>query len=437
MKQHGRVYNRCAAIKIVFAAIPETNRDQSHFKFPPDCAQSSCLSIIAICIVLLCAMPLDAQQSTGAINGTVRDVSGAVVPRATLKLTNVNTSVSRIESTNGDGVYVINNILPGSYTLTADHPGFRGVTRTGIVIQVNQTATFDFTLQVGTQTQTVNVEASTVQLQASTAELGTVITNTTVTDLPLNGRNFTALLPLIPGASPANTSQTSFGGQANPLGVYSFPSMNGQSNRSNYFMLDGISDNEWEFSTFAFAPIVDDIQEFKVQSHNDQAAYGDVMGGIINVVTKSGTNQFHGTLWEFLRNDAFDADNPLTFTKTPLHQNQYGLNLGGPVLIPHVYNGKGKTFFFGSYEAYRQNTAADTYGFTPTVAERTGDFSALTTQLYNPFTTRPDPANPGNYTRDPFPGNIIPPSLLNAGMVKYVNSVLPTAQHQLTGGKHS
>jgi hypothetical protein len=421
------VYNRCDHVKTAFAEILETNRN--HRGLTPRSRQIArqCpgLSIITICIALLCALPLNAQQSTGAINGTVRDVSGAVVPGAAVTLTNVNTSVSRAESTNGAGVYVINNILPGSYTLKADHPGFAGATRTGITIQVNQTATFDFTLQVGSQTQTVNVATSTVQLESSTAELGTVITTTTVTDLPLNGRNFTALLPLTPGASPANTSQTSFGGQANPVGAFSFPSMNGQPNRSNYFMLDGISDNEWEFSTFAFAPIVDDIQEFKIQSHNDQAAYGDVIGGIVNVVTKTGTNQFHGTLWEFLRNDAFDADNPLTFSKTPLHQDQYGLNLGGPAIVPHLYNGKSKTFFFGSYEAYRQNTAATAYVVTPTAAERTGDFSQLTTQLYNPFTTRPDPANPGNYTRDPFPGNIIPTSMLNPGMVTYANLLWP------------
>ena len=183
-------------------------------------------------------------------------------------------------------------------------------------------------------------------------------------------------------------------------------------------------DNEFEFSTFAVAPTLDDIQEFKVQSHNDEAEYGDVLGGVVNVVTKSGTNQFHGTLWEFLRNDAFDADNPLTFTKTPLHQNQYGLNLGGPVLIPHLYDGRSKTFFYGSYEAFRVRTAAATHIFTPTMAERSGDFSALTTQLYNPFTTRPDPAKPGSYLRDPFPGNNIS-SEIDPAIVTYANLLWP------------
>jgi hypothetical protein len=375
-------------------------------------------------IALVCSLSLNAQQSTGSINGTVRDASGAVVSNATVTLTNVNTSVSRTQTTNGVGLYIFNNILPGSYTLRVDQPGFRSIDRTGIKVEVNQTATFDFALQVGSQTQTVDVRASVVQLEASTAELGTVITTKTVNDLPLNGRNFTALLTLTPGASPANTTQTSFGGEASPIGVYSFPAMNGQGNRSNYFMLDGIDDNEFEFSTFAVAPTLDDIQEFKVQSHNDEAEYGDVLGGVVNVVTKSGTNQLHGTLWEFLRNSAFDADDPLTFTNTPLHQNQYGLNLGGPVLIPHLYDGRSKTFFYGSYEAFRVRTAAAAYIFTPTMAERSGDFSALTTQLYNPFTTRPDPAKPGSYLRDPFPGNNIS-SEIDPAIVTYANLLWP------------
>ena len=347
-----------------------------------------------------------------------------MVPGATVILTNVDTSVSRTETTNGVGVYIINDIQPGSYALKVDHAGFESIVRTGINVEVNQTVRFDFALRVGSQTQTVNVQSSVVQLEASTAELGTVIATKAVNDLPLNGRNFTALLTLTPGASPANTTQTSFGGEASPLGVYSFPAMNGQGNRSNYFMLDGIDDNEFEFSTFALAPTLDDIEEFKVQSHNDEAEYGDVLGGVVNVVTKSGTNQLHGTLWEFLRTSGFDADDPLTFTKTPLHQNQYGLNLGGPVILPHLYDGRSKTFFYGSYEAFRVNTAAATYIFTPTAAERTGDFSALTTQLYNPFTIRPDPAHPGNETATRFPGNNIS-SELDPAIVTYANLLWP------------
>lgn len=378
-----------------------------------------------LCCTVFAATAVHAQQSTGSINGVVHDSSGAVLPGASVRLINLSTTVSHSAITNQAGFYAITDVLPGAYSLTVDHSGFKTETQTGIIVEVNQTATFNFVLGVGNQTQTVNVEANAVQLESSTAELGTVIPTVDVTDLPLNGRNFTDLLTLTPGASPANTSQTSFGGQANPVGVFSFPSMNGQPNRSNYFMLDGISDNEWEFSTFAFAPIIDDILEFKVQSHNDQAEYGDVLGGVVNVVTKSGTANLHGTLWEFMRNSAFDADNPLTFTKTPLHQNQYGLNLGGPVLIPHLYDGRKHLFFFGSFEAYRQSTAGTAYIFTPTAQERMGDFSALSTQLYDPFSTTPDPAHPGQFTRTPFTGNIIPANRLDPGMVKYAQLLWP------------
>lgn len=386
--------------------------------------QVQLLLLLATWIILFFSLSLEAQQSTGSINGTVRDSSGGAVPNAAVTLTNVNTSVKRTEATNAVGVYVINNILPGAYKLSVDHAGFGTVTRTGIVVEVNQTATFDFELPVGLATQAVTVQANAVQLEASTAELGTVITSSPVNDLPLNGRNFTDLLTLTPGASPANTTQTSFGGEASPIGVYSFPAMNGADNRANYFMLDGIDDNEYEFSTYAVSPILDDIQEFKVQSHNDQPAYGGVLGGIVNVVTKSGTNQVHGAGWELLRNNDLDADNALTHKKTPLRQNQFGGNIGGPVVIPHLYDGRGKTFFFGSYEGFRERTSSEAFSFTPTAAERQGDFSAISTPLYNPFTIQPDPSKPGDFTDAAFAGNNISGSLSPA-MVRYANLLWP------------
>jgi hypothetical protein len=366
------------------------------------------------------------QQSTGSVNGSVHDTTGAVIPEAAITLINTATSAVRTVTSNQSGVYVFSNVQPGTYSLTASKEGFQKIDETGILVQVNQTLTLDFSLAVGAQSQTVTVEATTAQLEASTAELGTVINHQAVIDLPLNGRQFTQLLTLTPGASRANTSQNASGGQATALGGVFFPAMHGQSNRSNYFMLDGINDNEDIFSSFAVPPTVDDIQEFKVQSHNDQAQYGGVTGGIINVVTKSGTNVLHGAAWEFNRNSVFGASNPITLTKLPLSQNQYGLNLGGPVIIPHFYHGRDKTFFFGSYEAFRRvSNSASSLKLTATPAELAGDFSAVSAQLYDPFSTRPDPAHPGNYIRDPFSGNQIPVGRFDPVMLKYAQLLLP------------
>src|SRR5205823_1111984 len=206
---------------------------------------------------------------------------------------------------------------------------------------------------------TIQVSAGDVEIETSTAELGTVIGTSAVNSLPLNGRNFTELLLLGPGVSPANYSGNAGGGGiGNYLGTVVFPAINGQSNRSNMFLLDGINNYGSIRDTYAVQPTLDDIQEFKVQSHNDEAQFGQVLGGIVNTVTKSGTNELHGDVWEFLRNDAFDAANYFNPVKVPLKQNQFGGAIGGPVVFPH-YNGRDKTFFYASYEGFRNHTSAN------------------------------------------------------------------------------
>jgi Carboxypeptidase regulatory-like domain len=383
---------------------------------------------LAICLMLsaFCIRQGLAQESTASINGTTRDATGALVPEASVTLTSVNTGVKKTTMSTDTGRYVFLSLLPGQYTLSVTKEGFASITQEAFTLAVNQTATFDFTLRVGEIAQTITVEASAAQINTSTANLGTAITATFVNELPLNGRQFTQLLSLTPGAAPANVSQNSGGAQSNPLGTVVIPAVNGQQNRSNYFMLDGINDTEVVFSSFTIAPIVDDIQEFKVQSHNDEAQFGYVTGGTVNVVTKSGTNQFHGALWEYMRNDKFDARNPFAANKISLRQNQFGANVGGPVLLPH-YNGRNKTFFFGSYEGFRNVTGAGLSGLAiaPTSAQLAGDLSDLSTPIFNPFTTREDPTRPGQYIRDPFPGNIIPRNLIDANMVKYAQEVFP------------
>jgi hypothetical protein len=379
-------------------------------------------------VALLLPRVAFAQQAAAHINGTVTDSTGAVMQDATVTLTNVGTNISRDTITNTAGNYGFVDVLPGAYTLKVAKTGFTTVSQSEFTMYVNQTATYNFTMSVGSTQQTVTVEATAIQIQASTAELGTVINTQAVNDLPLNGRNFTQLLTLTPGASPVSVAQNSGGGggfAGNAIGSFSFPAINGQRNRSNMFLLDGINDLGSFIGNYNFEPIVDTVQEFKVQSHNDEAEFGQAIGGIVNVVTKSGTNEFHGSLWEFIRNSAFDARNTFLAEVNPLRQNQFGVAGGGPVWIPKVYNGKNRTFFYGGYEGFRQSQAAQNLGLTPTAAQLGGDFSGISSQLYNPFSTRPDPANPGSYIRDPFPGNKIPGNLLDPAAALYAKTLFP------------
>jgi outer membrane receptor protein involved in Fe transport len=391
--------------------------------------KSSLLVALGITTFFLAAPGARAQRSTASINGTVKDSTGAVVPAATVTLTNTATNVVQTAVTNATGDYVILNILPGQYTLKASKEGFEAVTQAEFTLDVNQTTSFDFTLKVGSSMQTVTVQATAAQVQTSTSELGTVVTQTMVNDLPLNGRNFTQLLTLTPGVSPISVAQNSGGWTAQPLGSFSFPSVNGQTNRSNLFMLDGINNQGSFESTYAIAPQIDDIQEFKVQSHNDQAQFGGALGAVVNVVTKGGTNSLHGDGFEFLRNNALDARNfftPPTQQVTPYKQNQFGATVAGPVIIPKVYNGRDKTFFYASYEGFRDHSAATSTPYrVPTAAELSGDLSDFPQQIYNPFSVRPDPAHPGYSILDPFPNNQIPANLINQNLVKYAQAVYP------------
>jgi len=379
------------------------------------------------------------QSTSAAVNGTISDSSGAVISGATIFIRNIDTGVQHSTATRSAGVYSLGDIPPGNYSAQASKDGFATQERTGLILQVNQTATLNFTLTVGPQKQTLTVVSNVSVVDSATSELGTVITTELVTDLPLNGRNFTQLLDLTPGVSPVSVAQNSnggagFGGLA--IGAFSFPAVNGQRNRSNMFLLDGANDLAF-LGNYNYAPIIDDIQEFKIQSNNDLAEFGGVSGGVVNVVTKAGTNSLHGAAWEFLRNEQLDARNFFLPTRNPLHQNQFGVASGGPVVIPKIYKGENRTFFFFAYEGFRQSQTAQTIIRAPTQAELTGDFSSLLSQriqLYNPFSTRPDPANSGEFLRDAFPGNIIPPSLLSPAAELYARTLFPSAGTPVPGG---
>lgn len=378
-----------------------------------------------------------AQTSTATINGSVRDVSGSVVPGASLVLRNTGTSVESRAESNEAGVYVFLNIIPGPYTLEISKAGFRTNKLSQFTLAVNQTATLDITLEVGSVEQSIQVEAIGAEVQSSTSEIGAVVSRRQVVDLPLNGRNFTQLLSLTPGVAPVSVSQNTGSGFAHPgIGAFIFPSINGQTNRSNFWTLDGITNQGLMLSTPAVNPIVDAIEEFKVQSHNDQAEFGGALGGVINVATRSGTNDLHGSAWEYLRNNVLDSRNTFLPEVTAFRQNQFGAAVGGPVIIPKLLNGRNNTFFHAAYQGWRFRRANNTLFRVPTEANLAGNLSDETRQIYDPFSTRPNPNGTG-FIRDPFPGNRIPANRINAGNLAYARATFPQAGPFITADRNA
>jgi hypothetical protein len=388
-------------------------------------------------ITLLAALatlptPLIAQVSQASIRGNVHDASGAVVANAALKLTNVDTHVEATTTANDKGDYLFLNLNPGTYTLEASGPSFSSVKLNPFALAVNQTSTLDFTLAAGNVTQVVEVDAVGEGVQASTSELGSVLGTEQVEDLPLNTRNFTSLFLTNPGVSPIvpNGSQTA--SYTTSVGPIIIPSFNGQTNRSDLFLMDGILDIETFGNAYAVQPIIDVIQDQKLQSHNDSAEFGGSTGGTINVATKAGTNSFHGAGWEFNKTSSLQAlpyFTPQGSIAAALSQNQFGGDVGGPIIIPHLYNGKDKTFFFGSYEGYRYNSPDTTRLIVPTAAELGGDFTADPSPIYDPATTTCDAS--GVCTRQQFAyggiPNTIDPARLNQGDITYAKYALPAA----------
>ena len=247
---------------------------------------SSRVLLSEILVVCLCLLPgaLLGQTISGAVNGIVRDESGAMVPNAKVALKNEATGIEVLVETNSSGYYNFVNVQPAIYTLSVSASGFKKALQARFAVGVNQTVTHDFSLTIGEVTQTIEVSAEAALLQQSTSELGTVIGEQAVKELPLNGRNFTQLLTLTPGATPVNTAQGNAGGTgfnaplALPGSTFVIPSINGQWNRSNMFLLDGIVNEFFFGSSYAILPIIDAVQEFKVQSHNDKAEYGGSIG---------------------------------------------------------------------------------------------------------------------------------------------------------------
>jgi len=376
---------------------------------------------IWVLFAVLSALPCLAQ-TFGEIIGEVKDPSGAIVAGAAVTVINADTNVARSTTTNDVGIYNVPSLPPGRYQVKVAASGFDTALRTNIELQVQQTARVDFALTVGQSSQTIEVTSLAATLTTDSASVGTVVEEKDITDLPLNGRDFFQLVSLAPnvnyGFTAASIESSRQGGTRSLVTM----SLSGSRQTWSNYTLDGIENTDVNFNTYIVLPSIDALQEFKVQTGIYPAEFGRNMGQV-NVSTKPGTNSFHGTAYEFLRNDVLDANqynfSSTAIQKSPYRQNQYGYTLGGPVWIPKLFNGKNRLFFMSNFEGFKSRLTQEALFTTIPQSFRNGDFSAVP-MLLDP-TTRVKQAN-GTYTATAFPGNQIPTSRFNqytVSMLKY------------------
>jgi len=362
------------------------------------------LGVLLMAAVALVIPVARAQQATGAITGVVTDPSGAPVPAAMVTVTDADRGTSLNTQTNNEGLYNFPQLPIGRYSLRVEANGFQATVRSNIALQLNETAKIDFAMVIGQLSQTVDVTESAAPLETQTTEVGTVMDASSIENLPLETGNYNQLTLLAPGAvtiSPAsfNTGLKTFNAAR--------PNLNGNREQANYYLLDGMENMEFVDDNVAYTPSTEAIQEFQVITNNPSTEFGQFLGGVINVNLKSGTNQFHGSAYEYLRNDFFNANewsNNFNGLPTPRqHWNNYGGTLGGP--IKH-----NKLFFFADYDGSRFDLPATISPKTTfTAAERTGNLTALGLTLYYPGAVDKS----GN--RIPMPSNLNDAAICGAG----------------------
>jgi len=370
-------------------------------------------AISVVVFIVLAAVVSQAQTATGEVNGTISDPNGAAVPGAIVKLINQATKAESEATTNQNGYFTFVNLKPASYVLMVETKGFKKTLTNPFTLGVSETLTQNLSLAIGEMSEVVEINAGSELVQSSTSELGSVINERTVQELPLNGRNFTQLLTLTPGVTPVSTSQNrSIGGVEGNVGIpgsgFVDPSFHGQQNRSKLYFFDGIINTNVRGPTYIVIPNIDAVQEFKVVGQDAKAEFGGAMGGVMNMVSKSGGNSFHGSAFEFVRNDAFDARNSFDVCTTarcgtatgvpkkplPFRQNQFGAVVSGPIIKNH-------TFFSFSYDGWRYSQAGLGLSYVPTAAEINGDFTntPFRRTIFNPYSTRQVGSN---FVRDQF-----------------------------------
>lgn len=346
-------------------------------------------------------------QTTGTILGQVSDSTGAMISGAKIEVQNVDTGLTREAETNDAGGYLVPSLPSGNYKLTATARGFKVYSQSNITLQVGQNARVDVPLVLGSVTESVSVSAAALAVDTQSTTIGATIDNRRLENIPLNGRNVLSLAQLLPGVGTANIPTTVTFSRSGPT-----ISVSGSRTNQNNIMLDGTTLIGAMGNVAQNLPSPDALQEFRLLTNTFSAEYGRAAGGVFLAVTKSGTNELHGSLWEFLRNDALNARNFFSAGKPFLRQNQFGGSVAGPVILPH-YNGRNRTFIFGSYQGLRIRQQSLITTFPPSARELAGDFSGSPTPVKDPVTGQP------------FPGNQIPTSRFDPLALNIAKLYLP------------
>jgi len=394
------------------------------------------LTLVILTAPLLIPEAAFGQASTGSISGLVTDPSGAAVGDVAITVTDLQRNVPFRTASNAEGFYMVTPLPPGRYSVTAEKTGFRKYVLDEFPLSTAQKANVNIKLELGAVTESVQVTGEAQLIEATTSTLGTVTENKKIVDLPLNGRNIHTLVLLTPGVMGISAT----GGMGESYESAGRYLVNGGRDSSTGVQLDGVAVemNSYipGFTNYSAVPSVEGVQEFRIQTNAYSAEFGRSGGGLVTMVTKSGTNTPHGTLYEYLRNSVLDSNNffankagrPLTSFK----RNEFGANIGGPIFLPRIYDGRNKSFFFASYEGRRLRQASLITNTLPTDLEKAGDFSqtftsaAVMRTIYDPFSTAPDPARPGQFLRTPFSGNKIPQSMFDPIAVN-VQKLYPSA----------
>src|SRR5256886_16433628 len=356
------------------------------------------LLVLSALLTITLAVVSWGQTTQGGIVGAIRDEKGADIAGAKIVVTSAATGLKREFTTAGNGSFRVLALPTGTYEVRAEAQGFATMVEKGIEVGIDQVRTLDIVLRVGGTAETVTVEGNAVLTQTESSKLGEIIDNRKVEDLPLNGRDFAQLARLNPGVA----SSGGGGGQQGGEGGVSGFSSNRQRSTSNNFLVDGVDNNDYFGGQAAQIPSIDSIQEFEVQTNTFSAEYGRNSGSVVNLVTKSGTNQLHGSVYDFFRNDVLDARNffnDQSFPKSSLRLNQFGGTFGGPII-------KNQTFYFLNYEGFRRRAGITRITNVPTLAERAGN---LTDQNWNPGTFAVNPVSAQLFNLFPKP-NLSDPS---------------------------
>src|SRR5262245_2383492 len=382
-------------------------------------------------------------STTGNITGTVRDPQGAAVPKAEVTIVDEKTAVSRTITADDNGFFNFTAVPAGIYSVSTSPAGFKKTLVTHVDLHVNENKNVNLDVQVGQVTETVTITGEAAQIELRSGEVSSLVSQKQVTELPLNGRNYAQLALMVPGVSPVTQAGAggAFAAKGTGLDSGADMSVNGNQSNANLWTVDGVNNMDVGSNrTLLVFPSVDSIQEFRVERNSFSAEFGQAQGAVINLITKGGSNTFHGSFFEFYRNDALNANNFFLNRagqpKPKLNYNNYGFNLSGPVYVPRFGEGgpavkgfKNRAFFFWSEEWRRERRGTVISANVPTAAEKRGDFSAPRNQLTGQLPHLPgqtcDPNKAANYGPNPvdpgcFPGNRIPTAQLSPGGLAFV-----------------